>query len=71
MRGSIKWQVNKVFKVISKIGYSKHFEKELVRNSGASTWHEIGKGLGIYSYRTLDAYRDVAKQLMSYVKSEF
>ena len=31
----------------------------------------MGKGLGIYSYKALDAYRDVAKQLMSYVKSEF
>ena len=71
MRGSVKWQVNEVFKVISKIGQSKHYEKELVRESGAKTWHEIGKGLGIYSYKTLDAYRDVAKQLLSYVKSEF
>ncbi len=71
MRGSIRWQVNKVFEVISKIGQSKHHEKELVRESGARTWYEIGKGLGIYSYKTLDAYRDVAKQLMSYVKSEF
>ncbi len=71
MRGSIKWQVKEVFKVISKIGHSKHYEKELVRLSGAKTWHEIGKGLGIYSYKALDVYRDVAKQLMSYVKSEF
>ena len=71
MRGGIKWQVKEVFKVISKIGHSKHYEKELVRLSGAKTWHEIGKRLGIYSYKTLDAYRDVAKQLMSYVKSEF
>ncbi|EDP73729.1 phage integrase N-terminal domain-containing protein [Hydrogenivirga sp. 128-5-R1-1] len=71
MRGSIRWQVNKVFEVISKIGQSKHYEKELVRELGAKTWHEIGKGLGIYSYKTLDSYRDVVKQLMSYVKSEF
>jgi len=71
MRGSIKWQVEEVFKVISKIGQSKHADKDYARDLGAKTWHDIGKNLGIYSYRTLDAYRDVAKQLMSYVKSEF
>jgi site-specific recombinase XerC len=71
MRGSIKWQVNEVFKVISKIGHSKHLDKEIARNSGAKTWHDVGKNIGIYSYRTLDVYRDVAKQLMSYVKLEF
>ena len=71
MRGSIKWQVNEVFKAISKIGHSKHLDKEIARNFGAKTWHDVGKNIGIYSYRTLDVYRDVAKQLMSYVKLEF
>jgi len=61
MRGSIKWQVNQVFQTIAKIGQSKHLAKDQARGLDAKTWHELGKRLEIYSYKTLDAYRDVAK----------
>jgi len=73
MRGSIVGQVQALFKLsgIAQIGHSKHRAKELARNSGAKTWHEIGKRLGIYSYSTADAYRDVWKQLLSFAKREF
>ena len=73
MRGSIVGQVQALFRLsgIAQIGHSKHRAKELARSSGAKTWHEIGKRLGIYSYSTADAYRDVWKQLLSYAKSSF
>ena len=71
MRGSIKWQVNQVFNTINNIGSSKHAAKMEARESGASTWHEIGKEIGIYSYSTLDLYRDVAKDLLNYTKEQF
>ncbi|RMD57735.1 MAG: hypothetical protein D6828_03365 [Nitrospirae bacterium] len=71
MRGSIKWQVNQVFQTINRVGNSKHVAKEQARLEGANTWHDIGKRIEIYSYKTLDAYRDVARQLMGYAKAEF
>jgi site-specific recombinase XerC len=73
MRGSIVGQVQALYKLsgIAQIGRSKHEAKELARSSGAKTWHEIGKRLGIYSYSTADAYRDVWKQLLSYAKTKF
>ena len=73
MRGSTVGQVQALYKLsgIAQIGRSKHKAKELARSSGAKTWHEIGKRLGIYSYSTADAYRDVWKQLLSYAKSSF
>ena len=73
MRGSIVGQVQALFRLsgIAQIGHSKHRAKKLARSSGAKTWHEIGKRLGIYSYSTADAYRDVWKQLLSYAKSNF
>ena len=73
MRGSIVGQIQALYRFsgISQIGHSKHGAKELARNSGAKTWHEIGKRLGIYSYSTADAYRDVWKQVLSFAKREF
>jgi len=73
MRGSVVSQVQALYKLsgISRIGHSKHRAKELTWSSGAKTWYEIGKHLGIYSYSTADAYRDVWKQLFSYAKSNF
>jgi len=73
MRGSIVGQVQALYRLsgISQIGCSKHRAKELARSSGAKTWHEIGKRLGIYSYSTADAYRDVWKQVLSFAKREF
>ncbi len=64
MRGSIVSQVQALYKLsgIARIGHSKYKAKELARSS-------IGKRLGIYSYSTADAYRDVWKQLLSYAKS--
>ena len=73
MRGSIVGQIQALYRLsgISQIGHSKHRAKELARSSGAKTWHEIGKRLGIYSYSTADAYRDVWKQVLSFAKREF
>jgi len=73
LRGSIVGQVQALYRLsgIAQIGHSKHKAKEFARSYGAKTWHEIGKRLGIYSYSTADAYRDVWKQLLSYAKSNF
>ncbi len=71
MRGSVNWQVHQVFQEIIRFGESKHEAKEQARENGARTWHEIGKNIYIYSYATADQYRDIAKDLMSYVKQEF
>ena len=71
MRGSINYQVHEVFQTIIHFGESKHEAKELAREQGAQTWHDIGKNIMIYSYKTADQYRDIAKGLMNYVKQEF
>ena len=71
MRGSIVYQVHQIFQEIIHFGESKHEAKEQARESGARTWHEIGKNIYIYSYATADQYRDIAKDLMNYVKQEF
>jgi len=71
MRGSIVYQVHQVFSTIIQFGQSKHEAKEQARQEGARTWHDIGKNIGIYSYKTADQYRDIAKDLMSYVKESY
>ena len=71
MRGNINYQVHQVFKEIIAFGQSKHEAKAEARSEGAQTWHDIGKNIGIYSYATADQYRDIAKDLMNYVKQEF
>jgi len=71
VRGSPVYQVHQVFSSILHIGESKHEAKEKVRQDGAKTWHEIGKNLDIYSYKTADAYRDISKQAFSYIREEF
>jgi len=60
MRGSINYQVNKIF-VESGIfcpGESKHAAKEVARSNGVNTWSELGRELKIYSYRTAEVYKD-------------
>jgi len=71
MRGSIVYQVHQVFSTIIQFGQSKHEAKEQAREQGSKTWHDIGKNIGIYSYKTADQYRDIAKDLLSYTKEEF
>ncbi len=71
MRGNINYQVHQVFKEIIAFGQSKHEAKAEARADGANTWHDIGKEIGIFSYATADQYRDIAKDLMNYVKQEF
>ncbi len=71
MRGNINYQVHQVFKEIIAFGQSKHEAKAEARENGNSTWHDIGKNIGIYSYRTADQYRDISKNLMSYTREQF
>ena len=71
MRGSINYQVHEVFKEIISFGQSKHEAKANARADGANTWHDIGKNIGIYSYRTADQYRDISKNLMNYTREQF
>ena len=47
------------------------FNLTLQSQNQSETWHKIGKGIGIYSYATADAYRDVWRQLGEYSKLEF
>lgn len=70
MRGSIDYQVQQIFYLsgIEQFGKSKHMAKELARTAGAKTWHEVGKQLGVYSYGTADAYREVWRQLLRFAK---
>ena len=78
MRGSVKWQVQEIFKRsgINRIGTSKHSAKTHARSclnadGKAATWHNLGKKIGIYSYATADAYREVWRQVLNFAKSEF
>jgi len=69
MRGSTVYQVQQVFQAVNEIGSSKHEAKACARAGGAATWHDVGKGLGVYSYGTADAYRDVWRACLAYAKN--
>lgn len=78
MRGSVAYQVKRLFEEsgINKIGESKHQAKAIAREkieeAGlATTWHRIGKSIGIHSYGTADAYRDVWRNVLEFTKNEF
>jgi integrase len=73
MRGSIYHQVDYLFKVsgIMQLGESKHAAKELAREAGAKTWHEVGKQIGVHSYATADKYREVARSCLAFAKKNF
>lgn len=78
MRGSASYQAQRVFHEsgINKIGTSKHQAKEIVRKEFdkagvASTWHRMGKAIGIHSYKTADSYRAVWRNVLEFSKSEF
>lgn len=68
MRGSTVYQVQQVFQAVNEIGSSKHAAKAEARAEGAATWHQVGKELGIYSYSTADAYRDVWRSCLDHAK---
>jgi integrase len=71
MRGSVVNQVQTVFKSIISFGESKHQAKEISRENGAKTWHDIGKSINVYSYNTADSYRQIAIEAFSYIKENF
>jgi len=68
MRGSTVYQVQLVFQTVNEIGSSKHTAKAEARADGAATWHQVGKELGVYSYSTADAYRDVWRACLDHAK---
>jgi hypothetical protein len=77
MLGNVNYQVQRLFREsgINQIGSSKHLAKEearrlLAQQGEKASWHSVGKQLGIYSYRTADAYRDIWKHLFHHAKTE-
>lgn len=75
MTGSPLYQVQRLYREsgISKIGCSKHADKENFRVSfhKKATWNDIGQNTGIYSYSTADAYRDVWLAAFKFIKHKF
>ena len=71
MRGSAVNQVHQIFGAIAKIGESKHDAKNEARELGAKTWHQVGKNINVYSYKTLDDYQDIAIDAFKYIKENF
>ena len=72
MRGSVLGQVNALLSNITAFGTSKYESKEALRENGAKTWHDIGKGLDkIFSYSTANKYREVWREVLSYAKENF
>lgn len=73
MRGGIGWQVTHVFQKsgIFKEGESKHEAKASARAEGAKTWHDIGKVVGIFSFKTAETYLDTWHQCARFCKTEF
>ena len=65
MRGSVKWQVNTILNEIREIGSSRHEAKQQTTYNNP---HELAQQTGIHSYKTLDTYRGVAKDLLQYAK---
>lgn len=72
MRGSTFYQVQALYEQsgINQIGESKHAAKEAAREGGASTWSEMGRQMGIHSYSTADAYREVWRGVLDHAKQE-
>ena len=70
MRGNVNYQVQELYKGVEAIGASKHEAKAECRAGGASTWHEVGQGLGIHSYSTADSYRAVWRHVGDFAKAE-
>lgn len=71
MRGSPRNQAHVLGDMIKEFGSSKHEAKQSARAEGASNWAEIAKNLGLHSYATADAYRDVWTQFFEYSRAEF
>ncbi|NCC37563.1 MAG: hypothetical protein EOM24_36960, partial [Chloroflexia bacterium] len=55
---------------INQIGTSKHAAKDAAREGGARTWQEMGRQMGIHSYGTADAYREVWRGVLDHAKQE-
>lgn len=72
LRGPAHHQARTILKEsgLFKVGQSKHADKAELRAEGKKTWEDMGKNLGIYSYRTADAYRDVWRHCLDYAKAE-
>jgi integrase len=73
VRGGIGYQITEIFNKsgIIQIGNSKHEAKAEAREAGAKSWADMGKALGIYSYKTADTYKDIWHQFTNYTKAEF
>jgi integrase len=71
MRGNTEWQIQALYNTVAAIGESKHAAKEAARENGASTFAEIAKETGIFSYATADSYRDVWRAVAEHSKAEF
>ena len=71
MRGNANYQVHQIFAEIIRFGESKHEAKANARAEGAKTWHDVGKNIGIYSYKTADQYRDISKEAFRYAKENY
>lgn len=71
MRGNVNFQVQQLYKTVEAIGESKHEAKAEARENGAVGAAEIAKELGVYSYATGDAYRDVWRHIGEYAKNEY
>ena len=73
MRGTTFVQIERLYTLsgINAIGASKHTDKEAAREGGATTWSEIGREIGIYSYGTADRYRDVWRSVLDHAKADF
>jgi len=73
MRGSPVYQVEQLYKKsgINQIGQSKHRAKMQSRKAGRLTWSDLSASLGIYSYATADAYREVWIQVFEFARESF
>ena len=74
--GSPRYQINQIFETIKHFGESKHAAKAKVRadfesQNISNTWHNVGKNIGIYSFKTYDEYTKIAVELFKYVRSNF
>jgi len=71
MKGSPLHQARAVFATIDAIGTSKHAAKELAKEQGYTTKHDIAKQIGVHSFASREQYINVAIDLLKYAKQEF
>ncbi len=68
MRGNPKNQAGQIFRAISKLGESRHAAKRQARADGLRGCQEIAQAVGIFSFATMNQYKSVAAEFLTWCR---